>query len=120
MSASSPGFLRRLFLRPALWVAILPGMVLALQGNGCWGDLPVLGSALCATLAAYSPSDGLFWGMIAVLYIGLRGLDAKKMWDATHEVAWFSEVALLVVGGYLVWFSVVGLIYLFLYKAVDS
>ena len=93
MSASSPGFLRRLFLRPALWLAILPGMVLALQGNGCWGDLPVLGSALCATLAAYSPSDGLFWGMIAVLYIGFRGLDAKKIWDATHEVAWFSEFA---------------------------
>ena len=68
-------------------------MVLALQGNGCWGDLPVLGSALCATLAAYSPSDGLFWGMIAVLYIGFRGLDAKKIWDATHEVAWFSEFA---------------------------
>lgn len=112
MSATSPGFLRRLFLRPALWVAVLPGMAVVLLENGCWGDQPVLGSSVCLTLIGHSPSNSFFWGMIATLYIGLRVLDIKKLWDITHRIAWFSEAALLVVGGCLIWFAVVSLFFL--------
>lgn len=118
MNTTSPGFLRRLFLRPALWVAMLPGIIVVLLENGCWGDQPVLGSTLCAALVARSPSDALFWGMIAALYIGLRVLDSRKMWCITHRIAWFTEVALLVVGGYLVWFAVVSFFILF-FKGLD-
>lgn len=112
MSATSTGFLRRLFLRPALWVAVLPGIAVVLLENGCWGSQPVLGSAVCLTLIGHSPSNSFFWGMIATLYIGLRVSDIKRMWDVTHRIAWFSEAALLVIGGYLIWFAVVSLFFL--------
>ncbi len=92
-----------------MWVSISPGVVVAILNWGCWGDLPAFGITLCTTVEARSPSVGIYWGLIAALYVGLRGLDFKKTWDKTNRITWVTEVALLVVGGYLVWFVVISL-----------
>jgi hypothetical protein len=99
---------------------MLPGITVGLLIDGCWGVPPALGRTLCAALDAHSTNDVLLLGIIPVLYIGLRGLDAKKVWDATQEVSWFTEVALLVVGGNLVWLGTAASIIFLGYKAIDS
>lgn len=109
MSPASPGFLRRLFLRPALWVAMLPGMALALLDSGCSGYQPVISKSVCdldlLSLLTLG-SSYIFWGIDAVLYVGLRAVDIKQSWNETHRIAWISEIALLVIGEYLVFYTV--------------
>lgn len=102
-------FLKRLFLGPALWVAMLPGLAVVLLDWDCTGYQPVVWRLVCDLdiLNHGSPNwDVVIWVIDAVLYAGLRVLDARKYWDKTHRVAWISEIALLVFGEYIVFYGV--------------
>jgi len=109
MSTTSPGFLRRLFLRPALWVAMLPGTTLTIFDYGCLGYQHVLHGWVCdlAFFKNNKPVVGLaFFYLDALLYAALQALDAKKSWNTTHRITWILEIALLVIGEYIVFFTV--------------
>lgn len=112
MSAASPGFLRRLFLRPALWAAMFFGIAAVLIDNGCGGYQGVAWKAICAlSMFDHRSPHWQTWGdvtiiMVGVLYAALRVLEIRKIWDTTHRVAWVAEIGLLVIGEYLVFFTV--------------
>lgn len=109
MIAMFSRLLKRLFLGPALWVAMLPGIVVVLLDWNCTGYQPVVWRLVCdlGILNHGSPNwDWVIWATDALLYAGLRAFDAKKYWNATHRVAWLSEIALLVLGEYIVFYSV--------------
>jgi hypothetical protein len=110
MSTMPQGFLHRLFLRPSLWVSMLPGMALVMMDYGCSGLTPMIWKKVC-DIGLLNHNSSVWYGFAffaldAVLYARFRIVEIKEIWLKTHRIAWIPEIALLVTGECFVFFSV--------------
>jgi hypothetical protein len=102
-------FFSRLFLTPNFWASLIPGVVVVLLDGYCKNGLVNADWLVCrldffqhisttsgsVTLVA----DGL-------LYTVLRFLDARNLYQLNGKISWIIEIALLVIGQYLLFVSV--------------
>ncbi len=102
-------FFSRLLLTPAIWVSLIPGVVVVLLDGYCKSGLVNADWLVCRFdffqhISTTSGSITLFTD--GFLYTVLRFIDARNLYQLNGEISWIIEIALLVIGQYLLFFSV--------------
>jgi hypothetical protein len=90
-----------------MWVALSPGLAVLLSEGRCSTKLTKPLDTICSQYLSLYGTPLLtnivnaFMFVGVCLFVALRYLEARRIWQKTGEISWFTEVALLVISGYL-------------------